>query len=192
MFFLQSIVLKSIQIGIFCMLFFSCRNDMDVISAFEQNDTIPVESGVKVEYFYSEFAILKTKMTALLMNRYEMPEPYIEFPKGFMIEMYDSAGNISSTISANWARRYEGKQLFEARYDVVVVDKVENKVLNTNYLIWDERQNKIFSDQFVKITTPDKIIFGDGFESDQEFNEYKILQPKGEILLTRNEEEDAD
>jgi LPS export ABC transporter protein LptC len=165
---------------------------MDVISAFEQNDTIPVESGVKVEYFYSEFAILKTKMTALLMNRYEMPEPYIEFPKGFMIEMYDSAGNISSTISANWARRYEGKQLFEARYDVVVVDKVENKILNTNYLIWDERQNKIFSDQFVKITTPDKIIFGDGFESDQEFNEYKILQPKGEILLTRNEEEDAD
>lgn len=172
------------------MLFFSCRNDMEKIASFEQNDTIPVESAVKIEYFFSENSILKTKLTAPLMNRFESPEQFIEMPQGFMLEMYDSSGNISSTISANWARKYEQKQLFEAKYDVVVVDKVENKVLNTNYLVWDEKQNKIYSDKFVKITTPDKIIFGDGFESDQDFSEYKILQPKGEILLTKDESED--
>lgn len=171
------------------MLFFSCRNDMDKIASFRQNDTIPVESARDVQYYYSENAVLKTKMTAGLMNRFDIPEPYIELPEGFMIEMYDSAGNISSTITAKWARKYEQKKILEAKYDVVVTDMVENKILNTNHLVMDENQDKIYSDKFVKITTPDKIIYGDGFESDQNFSEYKILQPKGEILLTRKKEE---
>ncbi len=162
---------------------------MEKIASFEQADTIPVESAVKIEYFFSENSVLKTKLTAPVMNRFESPEHFIELPSGFMLEMYDSAGNISSTISANWARKYDQKQLLEAKYDVVVTDKIENKVLNTNYLVWDEKQDRIFSDKFVKITTPDKIIFGDGFESDEDFSEYKILQPKGEILLTKKEKD---
>lgn len=185
----QCFLVQSIFVLMTSMLFFSCRNDMDKIASFRQNDTIPVESARDVQYYYSENAVLKTKMTAGLMNRFDIPEPYIELPEGFMIEMYDSAGNISSTITAKWARKYEQKKILEAKYDVVVTDMVENKILNTNHLVMDENQDKIYSDKFVKITTPDKIIYGDGFESDQNFSEYKILQPKGEILLTRKKEE---
>jgi len=167
------------------MLLLSCKNDMDKVASFRQNDTIPVESVIDVQYLFSENAILKTKLTAPLLNRFEIPDVYIELPKGFLLEMYDSTGVLSSTITANWARKYEHKKLLEAKYNVVVTDFVEDKVINTNYLVWDEGQNKIYSDKFVKITTPDKIIYGDGFESDQYFTEYRIIQPKGEILLTR-------
>jgi len=170
------------------MLFFSCKNDMEKIASLKLNDTIPIESAVDVEYLYSENAILKTRMTAPLMNRYEMPEAFLELPQGFLIEMFDSAGVMSSSITAKWARKYEQKKLMEAKYNVVVNDFVENKTLNTNYLIWDEANDRIYSDQFVKITTPDKIIYGDGFESDQSFSDYRIIQPKGEILLTRSKE----
>ena len=174
------------------MLFFSCKNEMEKITSFAQNDTIPVETGIDIEYIYSENATTKTIMTAPVMNRYEIPEAFTELPKGFKVEMFDSLGNPNSIITAKWARKYDQSQLLEAKYNVVVVDCVDNKTLNTQHLIWDEGNDKIYSDKFVKITTPDKIIFGDGFESDQNFNEYIILQPKGEILLTRDKDKGED
>jgi len=183
---------KSICAAIACMLFFSCKNEMEKISSFRQNDTIPVESALDIEYFYSENAVLKTKMTAQIMNRYEVPESFVELPQGFMLEMFDSLGNITSSISAKWARKYEQKKILEAKYNVVVTDYVENKTLNTNHLIWDEGQDKIYSDKFVKITTPDKVIYGDGFESDQNFTNYRIINTKGEILLTRDRDKEEE
>jgi LPS export ABC transporter protein LptC len=174
------------------MLFFSCKNEMEKIAAFKQNDSIPLESAIDVEYLFSENAILKTKMTAPRMNRFEQPELFIELPEGFYVEMYDSTGVIKSSISAKWARKYETKQLLEAKYDVVVTDHIENKTLNTNHLVWDEANDRIYSDKFVKITSPDKIIFGDGFESDQNFTEYKIVNTKGEILLSRKKKEEEE
>ncbi len=183
-------ILLGISVIFTGMLFFSCRNDMDKIASFRQNDTIPVESAFDVVYFYSENAVMKTKMSAPVMNRFDIPEVFVELPKGFELQMYDSVGNVSSIITAKWARKYEQKKILEAKYDVVVTDLVEKKILNTNHLVMDENQNKIYSDKFVKITMPDKIIYGDGFESDQSFSEYRILQPKGDILLTRKSEED--
>ena len=37
--------------------------------------------------------------------------------------------------------------------------------------------------RFVKITTADEIIFGDGFESNQDFTKYKIFKIRGTISL---------
>lgn len=171
------------------MVLFSCSNDMETITGFAVDETIPIESARDVEYFYTENSILKSKLTAPVLNRFDIPEVYTELPEGFVLEMYDSSGVLTSTITAKYARRYENKKTMEAKYDVVLTDHIENKVMNTDYLIWDENQGKIRSDKFVKITTPDKIIFGDGFESDENFTEYYIVKPKGEIILTRDKED---
>jgi hypothetical protein len=49
------------------------------------------------------------------------------------------------------------------------------------HLIWDRAENKIYSNEFVKITTDDEIIMGEGFESNEQFTKYRILKPKGTI-----------
>lgn len=162
---------------------------MEKIASFANDSIYPVESAIDVEYFYTENGILKSKMTAPVLNRYELPEVYTELLKGFQLEMYDSAGVLSSTISANYARKYEKRNLLEAKYKVVVTDHIENKTMYTEHLIYDEGSDRIYSDKFVKIVSPDKIIFGDGFESDKNFNQYRIVQPKGEIILTKDDDE---
>lgn len=169
------------------VLILSCSNDMDKISAFVMNDTLPAESGKDVEYIYTENGIIKSKLTAKVFNRYEASENYIEIPEGFIIEMFDEFGEIQTQISGKYAIRYETKKMMEAKYNVVVFDAVENKTLNTEHLIWNEAEKKISTNKFVKITTPDKIIFGDGLEADENFNFYTIIQPKGEILINRKE-----
>ena len=55
--------------------------------------------------------------------------------------------------------------------------------MNTEQLIWDIGQKRIISDAFVKITTADEIIYGDGLESNQEFTKYIIKNIKGIISV---------
>ena len=69
-----------------------------------------------------------------------------------------------------------------AKNDVVVVNQ-KGEQLNTEKLLWDENTGKIYSDEFVKITTPDEIIMGKGFEANQDFSKYKIFKVTGNITV---------
>ena len=102
------------------------------------------------------------------------------------MEFYDPQMEVSSTLTSNYAIRKEKENTIEAKDDVVVVN-VKGEKLNTEQLIWNERTSKIYSNEFVKITTPDKIIFGNGFESNQDFTNYKIFSIKGTINITQDE-----
>jgi hypothetical protein len=46
-------------------------------------------------------------------------------------------------------------------------------------LIWDEKNNKIFTDKKVKITTGKEVIEGEGFVSNPDFTEYSISKIHG-------------
>ena len=53
--------------------------------------------------------------------------------------------------------------------------------LNTEHLTWDGKSRKVYTNAFVRITTPDKVMTGTGLESDETFSKYKILNVKGII-----------
>ena len=46
----------------------------------------------------------------------------------------------------------------------------------------------IYSNKFVKITSEDGVIFGDGLEAEQDFSKRKIINPSGEIEVKEDEE----
>ncbi len=46
---------------------------------------------------------------------------------------------------------------------------------------------KIYTDAFVKITTKDEIIWGDGMIADQDFSNYEIKNVKGEVSIKDEE-----
>ena len=59
--------------------------------------------------------------------------------------------------------------------------------LNAEELIWDQNKKKIFSDKFVKVTTEDEIMFGNGFESNEDFSEYKVKKLTGQLKIDKDE-----
>lgn len=61
--------------------------------------------------------------------------------------------------------------------------------LNTEHLIWNEDSAKIYTDEFVKITTTDEIIMGEGMEANQDFSKWKIYKIRGTINV--KEESDS-
>jgi len=53
-------------------------------------------------------------------------------------------------------------------------NELENKQLNTEHLIWDENRQLIYSDVKVKITTPDKVLYGSALKANEAFTWYQI------------------
>lgn len=151
-------------------------------------DTISGQFIKEGEIIYSEKGIVKVRLTSPVINNYETTEKYIEMPDGFYAEFFGDSTEIESTITAEYGIFYQEKNLMEARKNVVVHSLKDSVTLNTEELIWDQNIHKIYSNVFVKITEPDKILLGDGFESEEDFSQRKILKLRGEIAVKEEQE----
>jgi LPS export ABC transporter protein LptC len=178
---------RKVLFWIFLVFFIaSCETDLKKVILISDKGKFPIESSKDAEIMYSDSAQVVVIIKAPLMNRYDGKDPYLELPEGIDVKFFDSRGEISSTLKAEYAIRYEQSGLMEAIKNVVVVN-VKSETLNTEHLIWDEKKDLIYSKEFVKITTQDEIIFGDGFEANQDFTEYKIFNIKGTISIKNND-----
>lgn len=175
-------IIKSIATICFVAMLFSCENDIKKVSFYTKPDDVSLETAEKVEITYSEVGKTMARLKAPLMNRYGGDKPRMEMPKGVEVLFFDSLQKVESKLTANYAIRYEKEQKMEGKNNVVIVNR-KGHILNTEHLVWDEKKEKIYSDIFVKITTPDEILFGDGFESDQYFDHYEIKKLRGTISL---------
>ncbi len=146
----------------------------------------PVMSANNIEVLFSDSGRIQAKLTSPLMNRYAGENPYLEFPKGFKVYMYDSVQQVSSTITGNRGMRKEYSRVMEAWGNVVVRNEKKNEQLNTEHLVWDENKHKIWSDVKVKITRPDQILFGTSMEADETFTRYSIREPAGEMDVKKD------
>lgn len=172
--------------GVLALL--SCVNERSEVDKVTQEDKVPVESTYDSEIYYSENADMKIRAFAPEMHRYIGDEAsYNEMPKGVEVFFYDSLNQESSSLKSNYAIDRQSAYIMEAKYDVVVINE-DGDMLNTEHLIWDRKAQKIYSDVFVKITTEDEIIMGEGFESNETFTKYKILKPKGTITQVNDED----
>lgn len=146
-------------------------------------DTLyPDQSAKNVSIVYSQNGKSTLQLDAPVLNQYGGEEPYNEMPQGVHVIVFDSNRNVSSELTSNYAieRSYNGTM--EAKNDVVVVNE-KGEQLNTEHLVWNQKTGEITSDVFVKITTKEQIIMGDGLISNQDFTDYKILKPRGIINI---------
>jgi LPS export ABC transporter protein LptC len=161
-----------------------CENDIEKVRLVTGKDKLPSEVSTGMVILYSDSARVKVKVQAPKLERFTGDDPYTVLPEGVHVEFYDGNMKVSSTLSSRYAVRKDTQNKMEARNDVVVVNERGEK-LNTEHLIWDENAARIYSDEFVKITTADKIIMGDGFEANQDFTQYKIFKIRGTISLEK-------
>jgi LPS export ABC transporter protein LptC len=173
-----------IPIGLFLQLIIisGCENDIEKIKLVAKKSKTPTETGKHVEIYYSDSARIRLQIKAERMDHYPTENPYLEMTDGVEVLFYDDSMQIKSKLTANYAIHMEKERKMEARKNVVVINE-KGEQLNTEHLIWDEQTARIFSDEFVKITTSDEIIYGQGFESNQNFTKYRINKIKGNIKI---------
>jgi LPS export ABC transporter protein LptC len=178
---------QSIVVILIITMLFACKNKMSDVVSLNFSDTIPDVSARDIEFTYSDSARVQIRLSGPVMYAYEGKNPYMEFPEGFVVEFYDSAFNITSTITGKYGIHYTEKKIMEARKNVVVTNFETGERLDTEELIWDQNKELIYSNKFVKITSEEGVIFGDGMEAEQDFSKRRIINPSGEIEVRDDE-----
>lgn len=160
------------------LLLTACENDIEKVKYYGKKEYDAVESARNIKMIYSDSAQIKTVLTAPLLLRFEGKEPYIEMPDGLKAVFYTADMKIKNQLTAEYGIRYQRQLKMEARKNVVVINEKGEK-LTTEHLIWDEKNQKLISDENVVITTGDKEIHGRGMEANQDFSQWKIFNPTG-------------
>lgn len=162
----------------------SCKNDVQTVLSLDVVDTLPALTARDIEIYYSEKAKVQIKLVSpYLVNKTGEEEDLLLFPEGFTVFFYDSAMTLQTTITADYGISYEKKKLMEARHNVVVENKQKAERLNTEELFWDRNKAMIYSNQFVKLTTGENVVTGDGLTSKEPFDELNIHHVQGLLEL---------
>lgn len=162
----------------------ACENDPSEVAELLSNLNPKVERAEQVEMLYSDSAIIKVRIEGATMLTYlNRNDERQEFPDGVRVEFFGPDGGIESILTAKYGIRINKKNQIIVR-DSVVWQSIEREKLETEELIWDERDERVFTQKFVVITRPDEIITGHGFESDQNFENARINAVDGRIKIS--------
>lgn len=160
-----------------------CVNDMEQVAAIvEDTVEMPMETADDVRVIFSDSALVKVILQAKHLERYTGEKARLEMSGGVHVRFMDGKGNVSSELRSKRAVSHENTGLMEARENVQVVN-TRNEILDTEHLIWNKENETITTEEFVKITTEDEVIFGHGLESNQDFTKYRIKNIKGTINI---------
>lgn len=174
------------------ILLFSCEREEEPESE-SQIEMMMTEYSENLSVVMSQNGRRSYHFKTPLLEGYSLArEPYREFPKGVEMTTYknDSLSSVDAVLTANYAIHYETRDLWEARGNVVV-EKSDGKKLYTQQLFWNARTKKIYSNVDSKIVQNDgrDVFIGEGFESDEEFKDWRFRRMKGrmEVEVKPNE-----
>jgi len=165
-------------------MLFSCqKNDIEVVRNLTRVDTLPTQTIEDLTTIYMDTGRLQMIITAPEVLYYaDREEPVMIFPKGIQVNFYNREMVAETHLSAHYAVYYQKKELWEAR-DSVIAENINHERLDAEMLFWDVGKKWIYTDKFIRITTPDEIIYGEGFESDQAFTDWRIKKVRGTVYF---------
>ena len=160
------------------LIFVSCSNDPKLVQEFVSSEVLPIEKIEGAEMLHTENGKLKVKIVATTIERFNNQQPQLVFSNHLVVYFYNDSAMVQSTLKAEYAEINDEKKLMTAKENVILTNRTGKK-LESEELIWDEKNNKIYTDKKVKITTGKEVIEGEGFVSNPDFTEYSISKIHG-------------
>lgn len=105
-------------------------------------------------------------------------DPHWYFPEGIYVEKFDTLFHTEASIQADTAYYYDKRGVWELIGNVEV-ESLQGERFETSQLFWNQKEEKVYSDKYIRIEQEDKIITGIGFESNQSMTQYKIFNSQG-------------
>lgn len=158
----------------------ACKEDgkLGVASRIDPK-AMPSMSTVNVATLISDSGITQYKIVSPLWNVYdEVDTPYWNFPKGIYLQKFDRKFNVIASVAADSARFFRLQNLWRLDGNVEL-KKEPGELFLTQQLFWDQRRNRLYSDSFIHIESPERMLEGYGFQSNDRLTQYTILRPTG-------------
>ncbi len=143
--------------------------------------TGPFRETANVLTLYSDSAKVIIRLQAPMQEDYENGD--VIFPDGIDVEFLEEGEVVTSTLLANYGKQERNRDLYLVRGNVVVENLQKQEKLETEELYWNKAKAQIYTDKFVKITTPEEILMGHGLQANQDFSNYRIKKVTGVFSL---------
>lgn len=173
------------------LLFSSCGGKKKELGeAITERDSLPSMATLGVVTYISDSGVTRYRMEAEEWLMYDRKRPsYWAFEKGVYLEQFDSLFNVDASIKADTAYFYDRQKLWKLMGNVDIKNR-KGERFNTALLYWNQATEKVYSDRFIRIEQPDRIITGVGFDSNQQMTIYQIRNMGG-IFYVDEEEQKA-
>lgn len=165
-----------------CLLWGACENSEEDLESVRVKGEVGYAQAKGVELLYSDSAIVRIRIRAprMLTNK-DLTKPVREFPEGVNVDFFDENKQVSSRLFAKYGKHLQAERKVVLR-DSVVVFNNRGERLETEELFWEEANDSLYSNKFVKIITPTKIIYGHGMRSNLDFSVWEIDSVRGVVM----------
>ena len=162
------------------LLFPSCGGKKKITGdAITERDSMAVMQTSGVTTLISDSGVTRYRVNTEEWLVFDRKKPsYWAFEKGVYLEQFDSIFHIEASIKADTAYYYDKERLWKLIGNVDIQNR-KGERFNTELLYWNEATQKVYSDKFIRIQQPDRIITGHGFDSNQQMTVYTIHNIEG-------------
>lgn len=164
-----------------CLLSSCKENDMAKVKAMFNESDADVEKADSVVFTYKEGEYIRAVVTGKTIKRYTKTQNKLEFPDGLLVKFYEQL-NLISVLKADYAENNDAEQKILVSGNVYM-ENSKYEILETQALTWNMRDKKVFTDKAIKIKTPDNIIYGVGFDANEDFSNYTIRRVTGIVSV---------
>ena len=171
------------------ILFSSCGGKKKALAeAIAERDSLPVMDTKGITTLISDSGVTRYRVNTEEWLIYDRKQPsYWAFEKGIYLEQFDSLLNVEASIEAETAYFFDKEKLWKL-IGHVDIKNLKGERFNTELLYWNQAAQKVYSDKFIRIEQPDKIITGHGFDSNQQMTVYVIHNIEGIFYVDEDAE----
>lgn len=159
---------------------YSCKGKLAEADSIREGE-IPIQCVDDMFIVQTENSIIKLRAEAPLMERYETDTlSYELFPKGIAVYGYTEEGKLETEIVADNAKHLkfkDGRETWSAFGNVVVTNLINQEIMETDTLYWDQKNEKIYTHCYVRLYSPDGFMQGYGMQSDQRARDTELFNP---------------
>ena len=171
---------------------YSCKSNLSEAAKLDLSVT-PLQTVDSMFFVQTENGKLKMRVEAPRMEAYEHDTlSYDLFPAGIRVYAYDENGALETTIVARKARhdkypRRKDDELWSVFGDVVVRNIIRHQTMETDTLYWDSNTHEIWTDCYIKLSSPDGYMQGTGMRSDEMARNAILMHPfDNEFLVNQD------
>lgn len=173
-------ITTALPVVVMLLLFLSCTGSKKKLGeAVTERDSMSVMSTLGVTTYVSDSGVTRYKVVTEEWLMFDKKKPsYWAFEKGVYLEKFDSIFQVEASIKSDTAYFYDKDKLWKLIGNVEI-QNLKGERFDTELLFWDQATGKVYSDKRIRIEQTERIIIGQGFESNQQMTDYKIHNMEG-------------
>lgn len=171
----------------FGMLLGCDNNSLKDIQKMNATNFFPAGAAEDIHVKYTDSAQIKATLVSKKMLDYsQVKYPFTHFPNKVFVTVFDKNKN-KTFIEANKATTYSKTNLIDLQGNVKITTH-DGKILETQQLYYNQKDNWFFTDAYFKFTDPSKSYFeGIGIDFDNQLKVMNAQQNRAQINNIENE-----